>query len=188
MRLALPMPYSEKMRGNYIDATFEVVEEDLRHDLALLRFKTTGPSSIINGKGIKLLQSIAKLDIERPVDGTQVVSSGYPLNNIVLISNAGWIASSWEIDTSQLTNGTNNQIPQFSDSYLLDMTVNHGNSGGPVYVAETGKVIGVCVQIRLAPVEGAGNAPLSYNSGISVAVPIKYVFDMLKKHNIKVEN
>ncbi len=31
----------------------------------------------------------------------------------------------------------------------------------------------------------AGNRPLSYNSGLSVVVPIRYVIDLLKKHDLK---
>jgi hypothetical protein len=42
-------------------------------------------------------------------------------------------------------------LPSIADSYLADMQVNGGNSGGPVYRVAEGGVIGVGVASRGAP-------------------------------------
>jgi len=85
-------------------------------------------------------------------------------------------------------------FPDTADFYIGDMHVNPGNSGGPVYSVEQGKVIGVCVAAALAPVvygdgnhepASAGNRPLFSNSGLSVVIPVRYVIDLLKKNNVK---
>jgi S1-C subfamily serine protease len=74
------------------------------------------------------------------------------------------------------------------------MHVNPGNSGGPVYSIEEGKVIGVCVAYDMAPVvygdgnhepASAGNRPFFSNSGLAVVIPVRYVADLLKNHNLK---
>lgn len=75
------------------------------------------------------------------------------------------------------------------DLYLADLRVNHGNSGGPVYSARSGAVIGVCVAFELADIESR-NLPeagslLKYNAGISVIVPALYVSNLLKKNGLK---
>ena len=86
------------------------------------------------------------------------------------------------------------RLPNMADSFIADMHVNGGNSGGPVYSVVGGAVIGVCVSFDTATViYGDGKMepatvqgrPLAYNSGLSVVVPIRYVIDMLKKHNLK---
>ena len=85
-------------------------------------------------------------------------------------------------------------VPDTADFYLGDMHVNPGNSGGPVYLVGEGKVIGVCVAYDMAPVvygdgnhepASAGNRPLFSNSGLAVVIPVRYVTDLLKKHNLK---
>jgi S1-C subfamily serine protease len=115
----------------------------------------------------------------------------------MLISTSGNLASSWAFDN--VPTQVPGAPPGFSvrdvgDFYIADVRVNPGNSGGPVYLVELGEVIGVCVAFDLAPVvygdgshepASAGNRPLSYNSGLSVIVPIRYVIDLLKKNSLK---
>ncbi len=129
---------------------------------------------------------------------TQTVAvSGYPLNSNVLISTSGSLASSWAYDITDVP------VPgapawfrwsDIADSYLAGMRVNGGNSGGPVYSVENGAAVGLCAAFDVADVKyGDGNQepakvqnrPLTYNSGLAVVVPIRYVVEMMKKHNIK---
>lgn len=61
--------------------------------------------------------------------GTKVLTIGYPLTNAVPVTQEGMIS----------LKGTRDNIP----SVAIQATLNFGNSGGPVFLEESGKVIGV---------------------------------------------
>jgi len=90
--------------------------------------------------------------------------------------------------------------PKIQDQFLIDIHLNHGNSGGPIYSPETGAVIGVADAYALEDnvmVEGLpGREPepaydkdtgraLMTNAGLGVVIPARYVVDLLKKNNVK---
>ncbi len=203
LHVGIAAPNMENIRGNFNLVDFDVVEEDARHDLALLKLKQNplkgeiGAFMKIGKKAINYDVKAATLSPNRSRDGESVAVSGYPLNSSVLISTSGNLASSWAYDIADLpVPGAPSWFrwPDIADSFIADMHVNGGNSGGPVYSVEGGAVIGVCVAFDPAPVfygdrrqEPAmiQDRPLAYNSGLSVVVPIRYVIDMLKKHDLK---
>jgi len=62
--------------------------------------------------------------------------------------------------------------------FQLDGTAYPGNSGSPLFDAETGEVIGV---INMVYVKGLKEAAISTPSGISYAVPAKYLLELLRR-------
>jgi S1-C subfamily serine protease len=72
--------------------------------------------------------------------------------------------------------------PDIADSYLADVRVNPGNSGGPVYSVDRAQVIGVAVPREVIPPD---HRPLVYNSGLTNVIPVQYVVELLKKNNVK---
>jgi S1-C subfamily serine protease len=181
------------IRGAFTLFESRVVEEDARHDLALLKlennpFGCNVPAIISGGPG--LLHKAAVLSPTRPREGERIAVSGYPFGSPVLVTTSGNLASAWTDDTEyvQVPGAPQGfKMPDVADSYLADMHVNPGNSGGAVYSVEDEAVIGVCVAFHTAPVMNGDQiaGPLSYNSGISIVVPIPYAIDLLKKHNLK---
>ncbi len=170
-----------------IRASFElveitVVEQDERHDLALLRltpnpFATGKPSGIsVTEKGIAVnaLYGLAQTEAARPRDGDAIAVSGYPLSEPTLVTTSGCVASAWGNDIREVQPPGAPEgftIPDVKDSYLADVAVNPGNSGGPVYSIYKGTVMGVCVAFRVASVEHTTANAFSYNSGLSVSCP-----------------
>jgi serine protease Do len=63
------------------------------------------------------------------------------------------------------------------DVFQLDATAYPGNSGSPVYVPETGAVIGV---INKVFVKESKEAVLEKPSGITYAIPVQYVRELLR--------
>ena len=62
--------------------------------------------------------------------------------------------------------------------FQLDATAYPGNSGSPVYDPETGRVIGV---INMVFVKGLKETAITNPSGISYAIPVNFVHELLQK-------
>jgi S1-C subfamily serine protease len=170
-------------KGNSETLNADIVGFDERHDLALLKLRQSRASL-----------SRLKLNTERPPDGLAIAVSGYPLNELVLVTTSGNLASSESMDVrdTQVPGlPTNVLIPDIAESFLADMTANPGNSGGPVYSLETAEVIGVCVGGKMVPMQDEQGNPIAasghqlrYFSGLTIVVPAKYVAQLLKAHNL----
>ena len=184
LSIGFAYPNTQQMRGNFTLMDFDLIETDKIHDIALLKLKSEEiPPMFGNVPSLKLEPVILNLD--RPEDGVAIGISGYPLNQSVLVTNGGFMATSWAFELQELKlPGT----PEFyrkldiADSYLADINVNPGNSGGPVYLASDGSVIGVCVGYLPTTVrdDKGGVTNYHYNTGLAVVVPSRYVSDLLK--------
>lgn len=196
LQVGLAIPNLEgpiSIRASFEIVDCDVVEEDRRHDLALLKMRnnpfTSGRQPGVSataggGMAVNALWGLAPLNVGRPRDGDGIVVSGYPLAYPTLITTAGIIASAWHSESMEVAPEGAPEgftIPDLADAYLADVAVNPGNSGGPVYLQDDGSVIGVCVAFRIADAE-AGGIPLRYNSGLSIVVPTRYVVEMLGRH------
>ena len=62
--------------------------------------------------------------------------------------------------------------------YQLDGTAYPGNSGGPLFEPDQGEVIGV---INMVFVKGTKESALSQPSGISYAIPVRYLQELLRE-------
>lgn len=143
-----------------------VVADDDTVDIAVLacdRNPLTLPGSVIlRGKPLRAPARVPILQTHPPDDGNMISVSGFPLDIPVLVTNTGWIASGFFKDERGRA------------LYLGDISVNHCNSGGPVYNDSDGTIIGVVTEYRPAP-EG--------NSRLTVIVPIQRVLDLLVTTN-----
>ncbi len=180
------LPPGPTYRGAFWATEFEEINEDPIHDLALLKLKYnpfTVDAVLSTPKGPVKIVHVAsvKFSLARPDEGEPIAVSGYPLSLPALVTTSGAIASAWEVAEKDLPR----EVPgwftsHLSDSYLADMHVSHGNSGGPIYSVADGSVIGVCVSILP---DSLSNAP--YSSGLSLMVPAKYVVELLRKNHLK---
>lgn len=183
-------PITVRGNFNYIEA--EILDGDQRHDVALVR-ATANP---FNAKPRPLIRTfspetdvypllgLATLSNSEVRDGEQIAVSGYPLSIPALVTTSGAIASAFgtDIQQAQVPGAPPDfTIPDTADSYLADVAVNPGNSGGPVYRVADGEIIGVCVAFRIGQGAAGGNV-FFYNSGLSVVVPIKYALDIITRN------
>lgn len=167
-------------RRRFSSQPYQIVDIDRLHDLALLKSATPLNNLPYSGKR-PINVSACVLSLNTPDEGTPVAISGYPLNIPSLVTQTGTVASNTFFDFKRA-----GVINKSVDYFLLDATVNPGNSGGPAYLPATGEIVGVIVAYRNAPVieNGTQSINLSQNSGLAMIIPTKYVIALLKKNNV----
>lgn len=119
-------------------------------------------------------------------EGWQLYFTGYPIGSVLGLNpstHRAGLAAIVPIFTplaaaSQLNVRTLTQAKDAFEVFELDAIAYPGNSGSPVWHPGTGEVLGV---VNSVYVKGAKEAALSAPSGISYAIPVKYVHQLLEQ-------
>jgi S1-C subfamily serine protease len=151
----------------------DLVEVDKTHDLALLRFEGT---------------TLPHLDLAKSAsarEGQRVAFVGFPLGGVLgfsPVTHRGTISSLTSValpspSARQLDDKAISRIRAGTFEMLqLDATAYPGNSGGPLFDEETGEVLGV---VNMVTLKGTRESALTHPSGISYAVPVAFVKQLL---------
>ncbi|WP_394221190.1 serine protease [Alteromonas gracilis] len=151
----------------------EVVKIDPKHDLALLRLDASLPALELGGEELLL-------------PGSEIALTGFPIGAILGLypaTHRGYISAITPdaipaFNSNQLTNAMVTRLNNVSLIYQLDAIAYPGNSGSPLYDPRTGEVIGV---INKVLVKDTKESALASPTGISYAIPVKFVNKLLKK-------
>jgi serine protease Do len=156
--------------------TATVLEIDKLRDLALLQFDgaTVPKLTVRDSDTVREGQAIAFMGF--PIGGALGFS---PVTHRGIISSITAIALP-SSNASQLNarNVASLRSGGFN-VFQLDATAYPGNSGGPMFDAETGEVIGI---INMVFIKGTKESALTHPSGISYAIPSKYALELLGRH------
>jgi S1-C subfamily serine protease len=151
----------------------EVIHVDKAHDLALLRFDGNPLPAVDLGKANSLRE------------GQLVAFMGFPLGSalgLTPVTHRGSVSSITSValpspTSQQLDARAINRIKEGAFEFIqLDATAYPGNSGGPLFDAETGAVVGV---VNMVALKGTRESALSQPSGISYAIPVEFVLRLL---------
>ena len=123
-------------------------------------------------------------------EGRLIAFTGFPIGSVLglyPVTHRGIVASVTPtvtpvVDAKQMNIAT---LKRLRDPYLvyqLDATAYPGNSGSALYDAETGEAVGV---INKVFVQKTKEGVITNPSGITYAIPIKHVRELLIKNNIK---
>jgi len=159
----------------------KVLVLDKVHDLALLE---------IDGSPLPALQ----LGNSRQVrEGEYYAFTGFPIGAVLglyPVTHRAIISSITPLaipapSSNRLNATTIRRLKNPYSVFQLDATAYPGNSGSPLYDMETGHVIGV---LNMVFVKESKEAILQRPSGISYAIPARYVEKMLSQAKIKPDN
>jgi S1-C subfamily serine protease len=151
-----------------------LVATDRNHDLALLR---------IEGAPLPALE-LGDTALVR--EGSAVAFIGYPIAGILgysPVTHRGIVASVASIvlpaaSAGQLSERAIARLREGPfDIYQLDATAYPGNSGGPVFDVASGRVIGV---INMVLIRGTKESALTNPTGISYAIPVRFVRELVQ--------
>ncbi|WP_321389624.1 serine protease [Emcibacter sp.] len=154
----------------------EIVKTNKQHDMALLKISGDPVPPVKLGNG-------AMMDT-----GSAIAFTGFPIGAVLglyPVTHRGFVAAI-----------TPNVIPQPSARYLdikiitqsrfevyqLDATAYPGNSGSPLYDVYTGRVEGVINSVK---VKGTKENALTSPSGITFAIPVVYIHEILNEAGLK---
>lgn len=152
-----------------------LVQVDRTRDLALLRIE-----------GVPL-QALALAEPDSVREGMDVALMGFPIGGVLgysAVTHRGIIASITRIAlpapvARQLDARAIAQLREGPfEVYQLDATAYPGNSGGPVLDLRNGAVVGV---VNMVLVRGTRESALSNPTGISYAIPARFVRDLLQR-------
>lgn len=174
---ALLMVNIRDATGNDNLRAARVVESDPTHDLALLRVE-----------GAPLPPLRLRKATDPPVrEGQAVAFTGYPagaLLGFAPVTHRGMVSAIRPVALPSPTAGrldarTISRLREGAfNLYQLDATAYPGNSGGPLFDAASGLVIGV---VNMVTLKSTRESALSQPSGISYAIPVDHVQDLLAR-------
>jgi serine protease Do len=151
-----------------------LLDVDRGHDLALLRIDGAPLRPLPLAEAGRAREGMAGAIIGFPIGGALGFT---PVTHRGIVSSITGIAL--PAPSAQALNPQAvNRLRQGSfDIYQLDATAYPGNSGGPVFDVESGAVIAV---INMVLVKGSKETALTFPSGISYAIPVRFVAELLK--------
>jgi serine protease Do len=150
------------------------VVNDKSHDLALLRIE-----------GVPM-PALALQNAGEVREGQSIAFIGFPIGAVLGLSPVTHRGIISAITPIALPTSTANQLNEkvikrlrsgTFDIYQLDGTAYPGNSGGPLFEMEKGEVIGI---INMVFVKGTKESVLTQPSGISFAIPVLYLQELLR--------
>lgn len=157
------------------DAT--VIDRNKEHDLALLK---------ISGETLKAMVLSDKSYVD---EGSAIAFTGFPIGAVLglyPVTHQGIVSAVTPIviPVNDAKKITIKMLKRLRDPYMvyqLDAVAYPGNSGSALYKADTGEVIGV---INKVFIQGTKESAIKTPSGITYAIPVRYVHELLERNNI----
>lgn len=159
--------------GNGTAVEGEVVASERTHDLAIIRVKRRLGTAVELGPPAL------------PPEGTEVALMGFPIGSALgfrPVTHRGIVAavvasSLPTVAARQLNSAAVFRLREGKFELLqLDATAYPGNSGGPLFDSASGQVVGV---VSMVAIKGQRESALSQPTGITYAVPVRHLRDLL---------
>ncbi|MDR3394203.1 MAG: serine protease [Parasulfuritortus sp.] len=147
---------------------------DVEHDLVLLR---------IEGNPLPALQLAQDAGLK---EGDEIAFTGFPIGMVLglyPVTHHGMVSAITPVvipaaSSGQLTSKMIHAMASPFDVLQLDATAYPGNSGSPVFDVRNGKIVGI---VNMVFVKSTKESALSEPSGITYAIPVRFLIPMVKQ-------
>jgi len=154
----------------------KVVAIDKVHDIALLKLIADTLPAL-------------KVGLNKVREGDAIAFTGYPIGMVLglySVTHRGIVSAFSPVVIPMIKSRhlSAKLLKRLRDPYYvyqLDATAYPGNSGSPVYKAETGEVIAILNKVFI---KESKETVLSNPSGISYAIPVRFLNDLLRKYHV----
>ncbi|MDO9438280.1 S1C family serine protease [Hydrogenophaga sp.] len=163
-------------QGEWQTRSATVLEIDVARDLALMRIAgVPGPAMKIG-------------DSRRVREGDNLAFMGFPIGGTLGFSHVTHRATVSSITSAALPSPSAERLKEQAirglrngtyDIFQLDATAYPGNSGGPLFDPDSGELVGV---MNMVLIKNTRESALSQPSGISYAIPSRYVQELVDRH------
>ncbi|WP_445426508.1 S1 family peptidase [Alishewanella sp. HL-SH06] len=148
------------------------IKSSLSHDLAVLTLADSLPALSLHNTNTLI------------AEGNEIAFTGFPITQVLGLypaTHKGIIAAHTPVaipadNSTQLQAAAIRRLAQPYLVYQLDAMAYPGNSGSPLYLPETGEVIGI---INSVHIKSTREAVLSDPSAISYAIPVQYLRQLM---------
>jgi len=160
----------EKGIGHYDRYGVKLLKIDEENDLALMQ--------IISDNTEKQFETINGFDNSENVkEGDEVVFVGYPLATELLAMRFGiTMSTNYCIISSVKRRGVDGSLHFF----MVDTHINSGSSGSPVFLKDTGKVIGIASGKISTRIPAPDGRQLDIPANMGICRPAKYISELIK--------
>lgn len=156
------------------------IYRDEEHDLAILEIPTALPALPLYNEN------------EAIPDGTDIAVTGFPIGGVLGLypaTHKGIVAAYTPNiiaakNTSQISEQFLQRLRNPFMVYQLDVVAYPGNSGSPVYRADTKEVFAVVNKVF---VKETKESAITRPSGITYAIPASHISALARKHNIPLQ-
>lgn len=163
-----------------------------KKQIKMVKVKTVAIDKVHDIAILKLLTDslpVLKLDSTKVREGQSITFTGFPIGMVLglyPVTHRGIVSAISPVvipmlRSKQLNTKLLKRLREPFNVYQLDATAYPGNSGSPVYDTETGYVIGIVNKVFVK--ESKENV-LSKPSGITYAIPIRHLNELLKKYKL----
>ncbi|PJC48014.1 MAG: hypothetical protein CO034_00505 [Parcubacteria group bacterium CG_4_9_14_0_2_um_filter_35_11] len=169
LEVSVPGKIDEKGITHYDRYKVKLLKIDKENDLALMQI-------ISDKNNFETIEGFGKSESVK--EGDEVVFIGYPLATELLGMRFGITMNTNHcIISSVKRRGIDGSLHFF----MIDTHINNGSSGSPVFLKDTGKVIGIASGRISAKISSPEGKILDIPANMGICGPAKYIIDLINK-------
>jgi len=169
LEVSVPGKIDEKGITHYDRYKVKLLKIDKENDLALMQI-------ISDKNNFETIEGFGKSESVK--EGDEVVFIGYPLATELLGMRFGITMNTNHcIISSVKRRGIDGSLHFF----MIDTHINNGSSGSPVFLKDTGKVIGIASGRISAKISSPEGKILDIPANMGICGPAKYIVDLINK-------